>query len=76
MDDGSINKYIFNSTLDSENDPLPYQFRHIRSGPRSVRPEYYVLTHKLKSQYHMSETQVQGSILSTFNILFKRKEYG
>ena len=50
MDVENTDKCIFNSTLDSENDPMPYQYRHIREGPRRVRPEYYILAHKLKSQ--------------------------
>ena len=55
---------------------MPFRFRHIRSGLRSVRPEYYMLTHKLKSELHLSEAQAQGAIVAVANILFGRQEFG
>ena len=37
-------KYKFNSTtLDDADDDMPYCYRHIRDGERSVKPEYYLL---------------------------------
>ena len=35
-------KCIFNSTIlgDVIDDDMPYRYCHIRSGPRSIRPEY------------------------------------
>ena len=70
-------KYQFNSTLlDEPSDDMPYRFRHIRHGPHSVRPEYYLLTHQLKSELHMSEAQAQGAIIAVANTLFGRKEFG
>ena len=55
---------------------MPFCFHHIRSGLRSVRSEYYKLTHKLKSELHLSEAQAQGAIISVANILFGRQEFG
>lgn len=70
------NSYVYNSSLiDDENDDMPYRFRHIRNGPRSVRPEYYVLMHTLKPELHMSEAQAQGAIIGVSNILFGRKDF-
>ena len=70
-------KYAFSSSLlDHEDDDMPPQYRHIRHGPRSVRPEYYVTMHKLKSKLHLSENQAQGAICTVANNLFGRKEYG
>ena len=69
-------KYQFNSImLDDQSDDMPFRFRHIQSGLRSVRPEYYKLTHKLKSELHLSEAQVQGAIISVANILSGRQEF-
>ena len=45
---------------------------NIRSGPRSIRPEYYILIHKLKNQHIMSENQSQGAIIEVANTLFVR----
>ena len=41
---GENSSYMYNTTLiDDENDDMPQRYRHIRNGPRSARPEYYVL---------------------------------
>ena len=61
--------------LDDQSDDMPFHFRHIRSGLRSVRPEYYKLTDKLKSELHLSDTQAQGAIIPVANILFSRQEF-
>ena len=69
--------FAFNSPLiDDKEDQIPFEYRHIRSGPRSVRLEYYILVHKLKSELHMSERQAQGAIVAVANILFGRKDLG
>ena len=48
------NKYVFNSSsIDDSSDDLPYKYRHIRHGLCSVRPEYYVVMHKLKAEFHV-----------------------
>ena len=57
-------------------DDMPFRFCHIRIGLRSVRPEYYKLTHKLKTELHLSEVQAQGAIISVADILFGRQEFG
>ena len=46
-------KYQFTETFDHTDDILPFEFRHIRNGPRSVRPEIYKVATILSSQYHM-----------------------
>ena len=50
---------------------MPYRYRHIRTGQRQVRKEYYIL-----QKLHMSEKQVHGSIIAVANVLFGRKEFG
>ena len=70
-------KYQFNSSMpDGQSDDMPFRFRHIQSGLRSVRPEYYKLTHKLKSELHLPEAQAQGAKISVANTLFGRQEFG
>ena len=51
------------------------QYQHIRHGPCSVKPEYYLTMHKLKSELHLSENQAQGATCTVANNLFGRKEY-
>ena len=59
------------------NDDMPHSYRHIRNGPRSVRPEYYVLMHTLKSELRLSEAQAQGAaMIRVANILFRRNDFG
>ena len=60
---------------DGHND-MPYNYQHIRHGLWSVREEYYVVMHKLKSELHMSENQAQGAVCAVANILFGRKDHG
>ena len=55
---------------------MPCRYRHIRTGQRQVRKEYYILAEKLKAELHMSEKQVHGSIIAVANVLFGRKEFG
>ena len=63
--------YDYEYIVYSEDDDMPYKYRHIRKyGQRSVKNEYYVLMHKLKSELHMSENQAQGAICAVANILF------
>ena len=67
-------QYLEESTLkNSDIDDMPYRFRHIRNGLRSVRPEIYTLMVKLKSKYHMSQQQAEAAITETANSLFNRK---
>ena len=67
-------QYMEESTLkNSDIDDMPYRFRHIRNGLRSVRPEIYTLMVKLKSKYHMSQQQAEAAITETANSLFNRE---
>ena len=65
-------KYQYSSTTDYPEDEFPAKFRHVRNGPRSVRPEIYMLINKLSSEFHMSRTQIEAAIINTSNILFGR----
>ena len=63
-------KYFFNSSMTIDtNDDMPEDYRHIRYGICSIRPEYYITMHKLKSE-------VQGEICTVANNLFNHKEFG
>ena len=67
-------RYAFKADqLNERDDELPYIYRHIRSGARSVRPEFYILIHKLKAQLHISEKQAEGAVVEVANTLFGRK---
>ena len=65
--------YRYTTTTANNLDDLPLKFRHIRNGPRSVKPEIYKLMNKLSSEFHMSRAQVEAAIVNTANILFGRK---
>ena len=69
-------KYSFSDVVEHPDDDLPYQYRHIRSGPRSVKPEVYIAKSILQSEYHMSDHQSDGAILVVANHLFGRKNFG
>ena len=56
-----------------DNDKMDEEYRYVRYGERSVRPEIYEVMHKLSSKYHMSKSQVEGAILEVANTLFGRK---
>ena len=51
---------------------LPARYRHPRDGLRSVKMELYAVMHLLKSKYHMSDSQVEGSIVTVANMMFGR----
>ena len=76
MESAPKEKYDFKEVIDHKDDPLPYEFRHIRDGLRSVKPKYYRLIHKFKSRYHMSEKQAQAAVIETINDLTDREKYG
>ena len=74
---GENSPYMYNTSLiDDENDDMPHRYLHIRNGPRSVRPEFHVLMHTLKSELPLSEVQAQGARIGVANILFGRKDFG
>ena len=54
-------------------DEMPERYRHIRLGPRTVRPEVYETIDKLKSSYHMSQSQAEAAVIETGNKLYARK---
>ena len=73
---GKRSKFDFIPADESVDDPLPKKFRHIRSGLRSVKPEYYKLIEKFISVYHMSYNQAEAAVRETANHLFGREEFG
>lgn len=54
-------------------DDLPLKYRHIRESVRKVRHEFYEAVDKLKSCYHMSETQAVAAVVIVGNQLFGRQ---
>ena len=62
-------KYSFVETVSDGKDDMPYKYRRIREGPRSVKTGYYTLICKLKSEYHMSQSQAEGAVVLTANYL-------
>ena len=69
-------KYAYSEVLDHPDDDLALRYRHIRSGPRTVKSEFYLVKSILQSQYHMSDEQSDGAIMVVANYLFGRKEFG
>ena len=49
--------YVFVNEVDDLEDDLRYKYGHIRTGPRSIRPEYYTVKSILQFEYHMSDHQ-------------------
>ena len=74
---GIYEKYQLNSTTDNDDgDDMPYEYRYVWNGPRSVQEEYYIPIHSIKSELHVSEHRVKGSICISAKIVFGRNEYG
>ena len=69
-------KYQFDTTIDDADDDMPYEYRHVWEGHRSVREAYYVAMHEMKSKHHLSENQAEASVCIIANILFGRNKYG
>ena len=65
-------KYDYVVAPENTNDDMPYRYRHLRSGLRSVRPDVYSLILKFKSKYHMSQHQAEAAVIETGNYLFGR----
>ena len=63
----------YHKIIEDPNDDMPMKWRHVRNGERSVREEYHILVNKLKSEFHMSDRQIEGSIIAIANDLFGRK---
>ena len=64
---------MFSKYIGDNSDSIPKEFRYVRYGDRSVRPELYSVMHKLSSKYHMSKSQIEGSIITIANTLFGRE---
>ena len=41
--------YVFVNEVDDPEDDLSYKYRHMRTGPRTIRPEYYTVKSILQS---------------------------
>ena len=65
---------MFSKYIGGNSDSIPEEFRYVRYGDRSVRPELYSVMHKLSSKYHMSKSQIEGSIITIANTLFGREQ--
>ena len=70
-----IKKKKYEKKLESSNDDMsmPKRYCHIRSGERNVCEEIYSAMHLLSSKYHMSNQQIEGSIITIANMLFDRE---
>ena len=64
---------MFSKYIGCSSGSIPEEFRHVRYGDRPVRPELYSVMHKLSSKYHMSKSQIEGSIIAIANTLFGRE---
>ena len=52
---------------------MPVKYRHLRTGQRKVRPEFYRAVDKLMSVYHCSYSQAVAGVVETGNLMFDRK---
>ena len=73
IEEGPSHRTRYSNVSQDEGDSLPAQYRHIRTGVRKVRPEYYETLDKLKSSYHMSQFQAEGAVVEVGNNMFGRK---
>ena len=64
---------LVSATVSKAKDAMPVEYRHIRTGARKVRPEYYETVDKLKCCYHMSQTQAEAAVTEVGNKMFGRK---
>ena len=64
---------MFSKYVGGNSDSIPEEFQYVRYGDRSVRPELYSVMYKLSSKYHMSKSQIEGSIITIANTLFGRE---
>ena len=60
--------------MDIQEDDIPFHHKYIKNVLSSVRPEYCLVTRKLKSELHMYEAQEQGTITVIANYLFGRQK--
>ena len=66
-------KYDYIPTFPEENDDFPQEYCFPRDGPRGVKTVIYLIMHILKSKQHMSDEQVEESIITISNLGFGRK---
>ena len=66
-------KFQFSSTGGKMDDDMPDQYQHVRYGLRSVRTEIYSVMNKLSAEFHMTKSQIEGSIITIANSLFGRE---
>jgi hypothetical protein len=66
-------KYSYQPVIEDPQDDMPRDYKHIRNGLRSVRPDIYGVLSKLQSELHMSHRQAEGAIITVGNELFGRK---
>ena len=64
---------MFSKYIGGNSDSIPEEFQYVRYGDRSVRPELYSVMYKLSSKYHMSNSQIEGSIITIANTFFGRE---
>ena len=69
---GAKKKYDYQQEINTNDNELPFKYRHLRSSLQDVRPEVYQVIAKMKSKYHMSQVQAEGAIVEVGNILFGR----
>ena len=53
-------------------DPLPAEYQHLRKNINTVKPEFYQVTDRIKSELHCSAKQASGAVILTGNGLFGR----
>ena len=69
-------KYQFNPTIDNGDDHMPYEYWPVWNWPWSVWEECYIAMYRMKSELHISDNQVEGSICICANILFGHNKFG
>ena len=65
-------KYEFRDVNVNPDDDMPARYRHIRSGPRTVRPEVYATISEMQAECHLSHSQSEKVIIKVANKLFNR----
>ena len=56
----------------SSADKMPAEYRHLRKGPRKIKPEFYRVVDKLMSVFHCSYAQAVAGVIEAGNLLFNR----
>ena len=69
-------KYNYVEARRHVDDDMLSKYRKVRFGERQVRQEIYPVIQKLKSTFHMSQAQAEGSIVEIANTVFGRNKLG